>query len=90
MLGKHAQYGQQSRQAPRQQVISYSPNHPMSAVLKSTGARFEPFRMDCLQRLPAVLAVEQSAYAHPWSQANFMDALRSGYQSQLLLAIQNV
>ena len=66
------------------------PHYPMSAVLKSTGARFEPFRMDCLQRLRAVLAVEQSAYAHPWSQGNFMDALRSGYQSQLLLAIQNV
>lgn len=58
----------------------------MSAVLKSTGARFEPFRMDCLDRLGSVLAVEQSAYAHPWSQANFMDALRSGYPSQLLMA----
>ena len=42
--------------------------------------------MDCLQRLRAVLAVEQSAYAHPWSQGNFMDALRSGNQSQLLVA----
>lgn len=58
----------------------------MSAVLTSAGPRFEPFRMDCLQRLSAVLAAEQSAYAHPWSQANFIDALRSGYQSQLLLA----
>ena len=58
----------------------------MSAVLKSIDARFEPFRMDCLDRLDAVHAVEQSAYAHPWSRANFTDALRSGYQAQLLLA----
>lgn len=58
----------------------------MSAVLKPAAARFEPFRMDCLERLGAVVAVEQRAYAHPWSQANFIDALRSGYQAQLLMA----
>ena len=36
--------------------------------------------------LDAVLEVEQLAYAHPWLRLNFLDALRSGYQAQLLLA----
>lgn len=64
----------------------------MSAVLKPpkpsqlVEARFEPFRMDCLDRLDAVLAVEQSAYLHPWTRGNFTDALRSGYEAQLLVA----
>jgi len=34
--------------------------------------------------LPAVASVEQSAYALPWSQGNFSDSLRAGYQAQLL------
>ena len=34
----------------------------------------------------AVLAVENRAYAFPWSQQNFSDALASGYQAQLLMA----
>ena len=55
----------------------------MSAVLKPIEARFEPLT---LQRLDAVLAVEQQAYAHPWSRCNFLDSLASGYQTQLLLA----
>ena len=58
----------------------------MSAVLKPAEARFEPLRMDRLERLDAVLAVEQSAYSHPWSRSNFTDALRSGYEAQLLVA----
>lgn len=32
------------------------------------------------------MAVEHSAYAHPWSRGNFTDALASGYQAQLLVA----
>ena len=32
-----------------------------------------------------MLAVEQAAYAHPWSRANFSDALDAGYQAQMLL-----
>jgi [ribosomal protein S18]-alanine N-acetyltransferase len=55
----------------------------MNAVLKPVEARFEPFR---LEQLDAVMAVEQHAYAHPWHRANFTDALRSGYQAQLLMA----
>jgi ribosomal-protein-alanine N-acetyltransferase len=36
--------------------------------------------------LPAVTAIEQVAYAHPWSLRNFSDALESRYQAQVLLA----
>jgi ribosomal-protein-alanine N-acetyltransferase len=45
--------------------------------------RFEPLLAD---RLDEVLRVEQRAYAHPWSRANFLDALHSGYQAQMLVA----
>ena len=55
----------------------------MSAVLKTMEARFEPMT---LQHLEAVLRVEQQAYAHPWLLGNFQDALKSGYQAQLLMA----
>jgi ribosomal-protein-alanine N-acetyltransferase len=46
-------------------------------------ARFEPLLAD---RLDEVLRVEQRAYALPWSRANFIDALHSGYQAQMLMA----
>jgi ribosomal-protein-alanine N-acetyltransferase len=46
-------------------------------------ARFEPLR---LERLAAVLDVEQRAYAHPWSRVNFQDVLHSGYRAQILMA----
>lgn len=36
--------------------------------------------------LDAVLRVEQAAYPHPWNHANFVDALHSGYQAQMLMA----
>ena len=39
-----------------------------------------------LERLGALLAVEQRAYTHPWTRGNFTDAMASGYQSQLLMA----
>ena len=55
----------------------------MSAVLKSAEARFEPLTDE---RLGDVVAVEQRAYAHPWSRGNFSDSLRSGYQAQVLMA----
>ena len=35
--------------------------------------------------LPGVVAVEQSAYTHPWSLVNFRDAIQSGYQAQVLV-----
>ena len=46
-------------------------------------ARFEALTLD---RLDAVLAVEQRAYPHPWTRGNFTDALASGYQAQVLMA----
>jgi ribosomal-protein-alanine N-acetyltransferase len=59
----------------------------MSAQLNpdrtSAEARFEPLLAD---RLDEVLRVEQRAYALPWSRTNFIDALHSGYQAQLLVA----
>lgn len=35
--------------------------------------------------LDAVTAVEQRAYAFPWSRGNFIDSLAAGYPAQLLL-----
>ena len=59
----------------------------MSAQLdldrQNAEAHFEPLLAN---RLDEVLRVEQRAYAHPWSQANFVDALQSGYQAQMLMA----
>lgn len=45
-------------------------------------ARFEPLLANSLD---AVLQVEQRAYALPWSRTNFLDALNSGYQAQMLV-----
>jgi ribosomal-protein-alanine N-acetyltransferase len=55
----------------------------MSAVFKSVEAGFEPMTE---ARLPDVLAIERLAYEHPWTQGNFSDSIRSGYQAQLLCA----
>ena len=44
---------------------------------------FEPM---LAERLEAVVAIEQRAYAHPWNRTNFLDALQSGNQAQLLVA----
>ncbi|MBP6406087.1 MAG: hypothetical protein KA335_10575, partial [Ramlibacter sp.] len=51
----------------------------MSAVFKTVEAQFEPMTE---ARLDEVLAIEQRAYAQPWSRGNFTDSLRSGYQAQ--------
>jgi [ribosomal protein S18]-alanine N-acetyltransferase len=50
---------------------------------RSAEALFEPLLAN---RLDEVLRVEQRAYAHPWNHANFVDALHSGYQAQMLVA----
>jgi ribosomal-protein-alanine N-acetyltransferase len=55
----------------------------VSALPQPLEARFEPLTP---AHLEAVLNVEQQAYAHPWSRANFTDTLASGYEAQLLLA----
>ena len=54
----------------------------MSAVLQPLEARLEPLT---IERLALVCAVEQAAYSHPWSRANFIDSLHAGYHCQLLL-----
>lgn len=55
----------------------------MSAVLRPVEVRFEPMTPE---RVDAVVAIEQTAYSHPWTRGNFLDSLASGYQAQLLLA----
>jgi [ribosomal protein S18]-alanine N-acetyltransferase len=49
----------------------------------SAQVAFEPLLAN---RLDEVLRVEQRTYDHPWSHANFVDALHSGYQAQMLVA----
>ncbi len=55
----------------------------MNAVLKPVEARFERFDLASVE---SVLAVENRAYAFPWTRVNFADALGSGYQAQRLMA----
>lgn len=54
----------------------------MTTAALPVEAHFEPLTPAWLD---AVLAVEQSAYAHPWVRANFTDALDAGYQAQMLM-----
>jgi len=54
----------------------------MSAVLRGEEAHFQAVSE---AHLPDVLRIEQSAYAHPWSEANFRDALTAGYQAQMVM-----
>ncbi|MEP6719899.1 ribosomal protein S18-alanine N-acetyltransferase [Variovorax sp. RT4R15] len=54
----------------------------MSAVLQPLEARLEPLT---IERLVPVCAVEQTAYSHPWTRANFIDSLHAGYHCQLLV-----
>ena len=42
------------------------------------------------KHLDDVMQVEQQAYAYPWSRINFLDALQSGYQAQMLVADASV
>ena len=37
------------------------------------------------ERLPTVLAVEQSVYSHPWTRGNFTDTLAAGHHALCLL-----
>ena len=57
-------------------------NARTSALMERPSALFEPLLAD---RLDEVVRVEQRAYAHPWTRANFLDALHSGYQAQMLM-----
>lgn len=44
-------------------------------------AVLQPMQADDLE---AVIAIEQTAYSHPWTRGNFRDALASGYWAQCL------
>jgi ribosomal-protein-alanine N-acetyltransferase len=55
----------------------------MSAVLRSAEAQFESMAD---VRLDEVVRLERRVYQHPWTQGNFADSLRSGYQAQVLVA----
>src|SRR5258706_10737285 len=48
----------------------------MSAVLKDL-AELEPMREGDLAE---VMAIENAIYSHPWTQGNFADSLRAGYE----------
>lgn len=52
-------------------------------ALPREGLRFAPLTPEWLD---AVVAIEQTAYTHPWSRGNFIDAQVAGYEIQLLLA----
>ena len=55
----------------------------MSAVLQPREARLEPITVE---RIPAVCAIEKTAFTHPWTPANFSDSLAAGYHCQCLVA----
>ena len=48
----------------------------MSAVLKDA-PELQPMRE---ADLPEVLAIENAIYTHPWTQGNFADSVRAGYE----------
>jgi ribosomal-protein-alanine N-acetyltransferase len=48
----------------------------MSAVLKDI-PELERMRE---KDLPEVMAIEKAIYSHPWTQGNFADSLRAGYE----------
>ena len=53
----------------------------MSAVLRPVPA--PQHRPMTTADLDSVIAIEISAYAHPWTRGNFIDSLAAGYHSQL-------
>jgi ribosomal-protein-alanine N-acetyltransferase len=56
---------------------------PMHDADASVEVQFEPLLAPWLD---VVVHIEQRAYAHPWSHTNFVDALHSGYQAQMLVS----
>ena len=55
----------------------------LSHATDSTPVQFEPLLAPWLD---VVVHIEQRTYAHPWSHTNFVDALHSGYQAQMLVS----
>ncbi len=58
-------------------TASFIKNAPLA-----TGHCLVPMTEDMLDM---VVAIENVAFTHPWSRGNFVDALRSGYQCQVLM-----
>ena len=58
----------------------------MNAVCKPIQALEAQFEAMTPAALAAVVQLECSAYAHPWTQGNFSDSLNAGYQAQMLTA----
>ena len=54
----------------------------LPSAIHAVHAHFEPMGA---AHLDAVLAIEQSAYSHPWSRGNFSDSMAAGYQVQCLV-----
>lgn len=53
----------------------------MSAQLCEPVRRLQPMKAS---HLDAVMAVEQAAYAFPWTRGNFVDSLAAGYFARVL------
>ena len=58
-----------------------SPSKSMRPAATESSIAFQSLNDAWLDR---VLAIEQRAYSHPWSRANFVDSLATGYQMQVL------
>jgi len=58
----------------------------MSAQLNSD-YQFRPMTEDDLDE---IMRIEPHIYSHPWSRGNFVDSLRSGYSSWVLLIEQKI
>lgn len=59
--------------------------HAAHATTQPASGHATRFEALSLARLDALLDVEQQAYTHPWTRGNFIDAMASGYQIQVLL-----
>jgi ribosomal-protein-alanine N-acetyltransferase len=53
------------------------------SALPNTPTRLSPMTEGWLDE---VMAIEQTAYSHPWTRGNFLDSLRSGYRAEVLLS----
>jgi ribosomal-protein-alanine N-acetyltransferase len=53
------------------------------SVVMTPQATFVPLT---LAHLDALMAIEQAAYAQPWSRGNFLDSINVGYECQALMA----
>ena len=56
-------------------------NHDTVTDAERQAAVLQPMQADDLE---SVMAIEQTAYSHPWTRGNFRDALASGYWAQCL------